>query len=368
MRRPPPGPPRRARRVSNHPARIVRPVTRPQFADPPLVRIESGGVRLAALARAGDPARPIVVWLGGFKSDMRSTKASRLDAWAAGAGRAFLRFDYSGHGESGGDALAPTGRLVLVGSSMGGWIALLLARALAGRGDAARLAGLVLIAPAVDFTQALMWAGMPEDARAELMRAGRWLRPSDYSDEPYVVTRALIEEGREHLLLGKSLRAHAPVRILQGMQDADVPWRHAQTVYEHLAADPATITYVKDGDHRLSREEDLALLIKGRRRHRLSRRAGPQRRAPRRSMRHGAGAQAARRNDERQRADPHRAGGDRQRHRRGAERMSENRADDGAPPASARKPMKDEAAPARSGNGVSAEAVLAGSVKPMPHM
>jgi pimeloyl-ACP methyl ester carboxylesterase len=255
-------------------------VTRPQFADARLVHVESGGLRLAALARAGDPARPTVVWLGGFKSDMRSTKASRLDAWAAAAGRAFLRFDYSGHGESGGrfedgtigrwladslaaiDALAPTGRLVLVGSSMGGWIALLVARALARRGEAARLAGLVLIAPAVDFTQALMWAQMPEAARDEMMRTGRWLRPSDYSDEPYVVTRALIEEGRDHLLLGGPLRAHAPVRILQGMQDADVPWRHAQTVYEHLAADPASITYVKDGDHRLSREEDLALMIR----------------------------------------------------------------------------------------------------------
>ena len=228
-------------------------MTRPQFADARLVHVESGGLRLAALARAGDPARPTVVWLGGFKSDMRSTKASRLDAWAAAAGRAFLRFDYSGHGESGGrfedgtigrwladslaaiDALAPTGRLVLVGSSMGGWIALLVARALARRGEA---------------------------ARDGMMRTGRWLRPSDYSDEPYVVTRALIEEGRDHLLLGGPLRAHAPVRILQGMQDADVPWRHAQTVYEHLAADPASITYVKDGDHRLSREEDLALMIR----------------------------------------------------------------------------------------------------------
>ena len=222
--------------------------------------------------------KPGIVWLGGFKSDMDSTKAQALDAFCEREGRACLRFDYSGHGISGGDfedgsigrwleeslamarAFAPP-RAVFVGSSMGGWIALLLARALAEAGETARLAGFVLIAPAVDFTQALLWPRLPPEARAAIERDGRWEHPSAYSDAPFVYTRKLIEDGRRHLLLGGIVRSHAPVRILQGMQDPDVPYQHAMTLVEHMPLDPVTLTLVRDGNHRLSREEDIALLI-----------------------------------------------------------------------------------------------------------
>ncbi|GAC1338401.1 MAG: alpha/beta hydrolase [Beijerinckiaceae bacterium] len=217
---------------------------------------------------------PGLVWLGGFKSDMRSTKATALLAWGAAQGRAALAFDYSGHGESGGafeegtigrwleESLAvfraeTKGSQIVVGSSMGGWMALLLARALVAAGEAARLQGLVLVAPAVDFTQALMWEGFSADVRHTIETEGKWLRPSQYSPEPYPITRRLIEEGRGHLLLGGTIRTHAPVHILQGMQDPDVPWKHATLLVEHLAGDPVLLTLVKDGDHHLSRPEDL---------------------------------------------------------------------------------------------------------------
>ena len=225
----------------------------------------------------GSP-KPGVVWLGGFKSDMDSSKAQALDAFCAREGRACLRFDYSGHGVSGGAfeeggigrwleeslavfrALGPA-RAVIVGSSMGGWIALLLARALAEAGESPRLAGFVLIAPAVDFTQALLWPRLPPEAREAIERDGRWEHPSAYSPEPYVYTRRLIEDGRQHLLLGGTVRAYAPVRILQGMQDPDVPYTHAMKLVEHMPMDPVTLTLVRDGDHRLSREADVALLL-----------------------------------------------------------------------------------------------------------
>ena len=247
---------------------------------PPLKFVETGeGSNRAKIAfRRREGASPGLVWLGGFKSDMLSTKAARLDQWAAGKGRAFLRFDYSGHGESEGrfedgtigawftQSLAmiraqTSGPQILVGSSMGGWIALLVARALAEAGEAERLAGMVLIAPAVDFTEALMWPRMPAQARREIEETGVWLRPSDYSPQPYPVTRALFEDGRKHLLLGGIIRSHCPVHILQGMQDPDVPWQHAMELVQRLAGDPVTIAMVKDGDHRLSREEDIVRLL-----------------------------------------------------------------------------------------------------------
>ncbi len=231
--------------------------------------------RLRPSAGSGKPG---VVWLGGFKSDMESSKAQALDAFCAAEGRACLRFDYSGHGVSGGAfedgcigrwleeslavvrAFGPE-RAVFVGSSMGGWIALLLARAMAEAGQTARLAGFVLIAPAVDFTEALLWPRLSPEAREAIAREGRYERPSAYSPEPYVYTRKLIEDGRAHLLLGGNVRSHAPVRILQGMQDPDVPYQHALALVEHMPMDPVTLTLVRDGDHRLSREEDIALLL-----------------------------------------------------------------------------------------------------------
>ena len=226
--------------------------------------------RLAFLEQAGDGAP--VVWLGGFRSDMRATKAEALAGWAAERGRAFLRFDYSGHGESEGDFAAFTlsdwladalavienrckRAPVLVGSSMGGWLALLAARSLAG--TALSPAGLVLIAPAVDFTEELMWAQMPDAIRRTILDKGVWQRESDYSPEPTPITRALIEDGRRHILFGGEIRTGCPVHILQGMADPDVPWRQAVKLVEHLSGDPVVLTLVKGGDHRLSTPADL---------------------------------------------------------------------------------------------------------------
>jgi pimeloyl-ACP methyl ester carboxylesterase len=237
--------------------------------------------QIAFLQRASGKrgaARPGLVWLSGFKSDMVSTKAAALDAYCAREKRALLRFDYSGHGKSGGrfeDAtlshwleeslalvrLKTEGPQILVGSSMGGYLALLAANALWKADEAHRLAGLVLIAPAVDFTEALIWRNAPEEAKRAIMEKGAWLRPSAYSAEPYPITRALIEDGRRHLMLGGMIRAHCRVAILQGMQDEDVPFAHAMTLVEHMAGDSVTLTLVKDGDHRLSRDEDIALLL-----------------------------------------------------------------------------------------------------------
>lgn len=223
---------------------------------------------------------PGIFWLGGFKSDMRGTKAEALAAHAAKTGRACLRFDYSGHGESGGafeagtisrwieEALAvferaARGPQIVVGSSMGGWIALLLARAVAARekGGEAKMAGLVLVAPAPDFTETLMWTQMSPEVRREIEEKGFWLRPSQYGDGPYPITRALIEDGRKHLLLDRPIEIGCPVRILQGVLDPDVPWRHALKLVSCLAQDDVVLTLVKDGDHRLSRPEDIERLL-----------------------------------------------------------------------------------------------------------
>lgn len=242
------------------------------------------GTRRRLAFRRTQPAgaglqQPGVVWLGGFKSDMDSTKAAALDDWARRTGRAYLRFDYSGHGRSAGDfadgtigiwlddALAmirakTAGPQILVGSSMGGWIALLAARALAAAGETDRLAGTVLIAPAVDFTEALMWAQFTPAIRHTIETEGRWMRPTEYAAEPYPVTKALIEDGRRHLLLDTAIRAHGPVHILQGMRDPDVPWQHAMLLVEHLTFDPVSVTLIKDGDHRQSRPEDIDRMIR----------------------------------------------------------------------------------------------------------
>jgi len=221
---------------------------------------------------------PGLFWLGGFKSDMKGTKAEALDDWASKEGRACVRFDYSGHGESGGAFTDGTigrwlsesvavyrqfakGPQVVIGSSMGGWLALLLAQELRRAKDAAPIVGMVLIAPAADFTEELMWKQFPDSIKREIEEKGAWLRPSQYSEEPYPITKQLIEEGRQHLLLGGLIETGCPVHILQGVQDRDVPWRHAVELVSRFSRDDVVLTLIKDGDHRLSRPEDIERLI-----------------------------------------------------------------------------------------------------------
>lgn len=215
---------------------------------------------------------PGVVFLGGFRSDMEGSKALFLQDWAEKQGRAFLRFDYSGHGKSSGsfeegaigdwfeDARSALlglteGPQVLVGSSMGGWIALLLARALP-----AHVAGLVGIAAAPDFTEDSMWSGFSEDQRNELMTKGRVALPSDYSDAPYVITRRLIEEARSRLVLRDPLDLPFPVRLLQGTADTDVPVSVAIRLLNHATGPDIQLTLSKDDDHRFSTPRCLAMI------------------------------------------------------------------------------------------------------------
>ncbi len=239
-------------------------------------------IAVRARESKGKDHGPGLVWLGGFKSDMIGSKALALDAWAEAQGRACLRFDYSGHGESGGDFKDGTigrwleeavavytrfcqgsqfGPQVLVGSSMGGWLALLLAARLRELKDAAPLAGMVLIAPAVDFTEELMWKQFSDPIKREIEDKGFWTRPSDYSPESYPITRQLIEEARNHLLMGGLIEPGCPVHILQGVQDPDVPWRHAVELVSRFSRDDVVLTLIKDGDHRLSRPEVIERLL-----------------------------------------------------------------------------------------------------------
>ena len=249
-------------------------------APPEMITVGTGRFARHIAVRARNGSGPGLMWLGGFKSDMNGTKAQALDQWAAEKGRACVRFDYSGHGESGGAFTDGTigrwleesvavyrrfcpGPQLLVGSSMGGWMALLLAREiLRDTGKTLMpLAGMVLIAPAPDFTEALMWANFPPEVKAEIEQNGVWHRPSDYGD-PYPITRTLIEEGRNHLLLGSSITTGCPVRILQGARDPDVPWQHAFALTHRLPSDDVVLTLIQDGDHRLSRPQDIARLIR----------------------------------------------------------------------------------------------------------
>jgi pimeloyl-ACP methyl ester carboxylesterase len=229
-----------------------------------------GGERLAWRRVAG--TGPTVVWLGGYRSDMAGTKAQALAEWATANGRAFLRFDYYAHGESSGDirqgtitrwrqdALAALdelteGALVLVGSSMGGWIACLAAMA-----RPERLRALVLVAPAPDFTDKLMAPNLSEAAKVAIRDAGVWLEPSPYGD-PNPITRELLEDGARWSILPGPVPVEAPVRILQGGDDPDVPWRHALELAQALKSQDVVFTLIKDGDHRLSRPADIARLV-----------------------------------------------------------------------------------------------------------
>ncbi|CAD7044163.1 alpha/beta hydrolase [Pseudorhizobium halotolerans] len=243
-----------------------------------LVGLPGSTREIAILHRPAEtrPETPALVWLGGYRSDMSGTKAIEMDALAAECGSEAIRFDYSGHGASGGefrdgtisrwleealavlDALKPT-RVVLVGSSMGGWIALLLARELRRRGSPA-LEGLALIAPAPDFTSELIEPHLTEDQRQALEDEGYFEEPSEYSPEPNIYTRALIEDGRANQVLKGIIETGCPVHILQGMADPDVPYKHALTLMEHLPADDVVLTLMRDGDHRLSRPQDLEKL------------------------------------------------------------------------------------------------------------
>jgi pimeloyl-ACP methyl ester carboxylesterase len=232
--------------------------------------LDQDGERLAW--RRTDGAGPTVVWLGGFHSDMGGTKAQALADWAMAGGRAYLRFDYFGHGESSGDFAHGTitrwradvlavidelieGPLILVGSSMGGWLACLAAMA-----RPQRIAGLVLVAPAADFTERLIWPALDAAARKAIETDGFWLRPSAYED-PYPITRELIEDGARWSILPGPLAITAPVRVLQGGADPDVPCRHALELVQAIEGDDVVFTLIRDGDHRLSRPADLQRLI-----------------------------------------------------------------------------------------------------------
>ena len=243
------------------------------------LRVGSGAAerRIAYLAGAGNT--PGVLWLSGFCSEMTSTKASALAAWASQQGLAALRFDYSGHGRSDGRLQDGTisrwleeaeavftqlsrGPQVLVGSSMGGYIALLLLRSLLARSasEAQRVRALVLIAPAWDMTE-LMWKNLPASARQAIEETGVYLRPSRYGDGPYPITRGLIEDGRRHLIGNTPFDPGRPLHIVHGLQDPDVPWEHTLDLVAHLSGDWARVSAVPDGEHRLSRPQDLSLLL-----------------------------------------------------------------------------------------------------------
>lgn len=225
------------------------------------------GARIAHRRVGGQS--PTVVFLGGLSSDMTGTKATHLHAWCRARGQAYLRFDYQGHGASSGkfvdgtigswrdDALAviegcSEGPLILVGSSMGAWIMLLVAGALSRRVHA-----LIGLAAAPDFTEELIWRRLPAMGRAELMREGVIHVPSDYANEHCPISLGLIEEGREHLLLGAEIALECPVRLMHGLEDQDVPWDMSLRLLQVLTSSDATLELVKGGDHRLSTPADL---------------------------------------------------------------------------------------------------------------
>ena len=224
--------------------------------------------------RAVEGSGPCIVWFGGFRSDMLGSKAEYLSDWARDHGRAYLRFDYSGHGVSDGvfedgtigawtkDALtvveqATEGPLIIVGSSMGAWVASHVAIK-----HPERIAAAVFIAPAPDFTDKLMWPSFSEEQRNTILSEGKLVSPSDYSDEPEVITLKLIEDGRNQSVMNGSIPINCPVRIIQGMKDEAVPWEHAVEFAQQMQSADVALTLTKEGDHRLSTEPDLTRLGK----------------------------------------------------------------------------------------------------------
>lgn len=230
------------------------------------------------LAYHHHPGRsPGLVWLGGYRSDMQGTKALELEKAALAAGVQSTRFDYSGHGESGGDFLdgsisgwtsqaravlerVTTGRQILVGSSMGAWVALRLVQLLNTGANSDPIAGLLLLAPAPDFTVELMEPQLTDAQRAEMDEKGYFEEPTPYGPEPNRFTKKLFEDGRQNRVMTGPIDTFCPVHIIQGQADPDVPWQHAQRLFELLSKDEATLAYVKDGDHRLSRPDDIAMI------------------------------------------------------------------------------------------------------------
>ena len=223
---------------------------------------------------------PGLVWLGGYRSDMIGTKAEALDQWAKENGHASCRHDYSGHGESGGefidgtisrwleeslavfDAKCSEGSHILVGSSMGGWVALRMVQELAKRGESHRLKALLLLAPAPDFPHELMKPELTDDQKTQLETRGFMEEPSEYSDEPNIFTKALFDDGDQNRIMEGMVETGCPVHILQGMNDPDVPYTHAMKLITHLPNENVSMTLIKDGDHRLSREQDIELLLR----------------------------------------------------------------------------------------------------------
>ena len=241
--------------------------------DPPAAILTRANGASIAYHRT-DGKTPWVVFLPGFRSDMQGGKALALEAWCRAEGRAFLRFDYTGHGESSGefedgtigdwagdaiDAVAQLtkGPVVLVGSSMGGWVMLLTALA-----HKTRLAGMVGIAPAPDFTEELVWKTITAEQRRAIEEDGVWYEASEYSDEPTPFTRKLIEDGRRHLLLGGPIELDCPTRLIHGMRDPDVPWEMSLKIARQLTSADVELLFIKDGDHRLSEPYDLERLCR----------------------------------------------------------------------------------------------------------
>lgn len=234
------------------------------------------GERIALRQRQG--RSPGIVWLGGFRSDMLGTKAETLHDWAQENDHGFCRHDYSGHGESSGvfaegtisrwviQSLAvfrerTVGPQILVGSSMGAWIALRMVQELRKAGQGERIAGLLLLAPAPDFISELMEPELTDEQKRDLAERGFFEEHSEYSPEPNIYTRALFEDGAANRVMVGQIETHCPVHILQGMADSDVPYQHALKLVEHLPADDVTVSLIRDGDHRLSRPQDLAMMI-----------------------------------------------------------------------------------------------------------